>query len=201
MPAGELVLNWVMDKSKYTVAIIAGGRSRRFGSSKSKAIIDGQTLLDRALELARRMSDQVILIVNGPSAINDSSIAVYEDIIKGKGPIAGIHSALTYCQTSWLAVMPVDMPFLDLRVYQYLSPYCTHENPVAAESDAGLEPLVSFWPRSVLSAVENFLQDGDLGLYQCLNKLKAQRINCSQEVAGFEPRIFTNINRPEDLIK
>jgi len=94
------------------------------------------------------LHERVILIANDARSLGDKSIPIFADINKGKGPNAGIHSALTHCQTPWMAVMPVDMPYLETGIYHYLSPFCTYENPVVAESDAGLEPLVSFWPKS-----------------------------------------------------
>ncbi len=122
-------------------------------------------------------------------------------ILKGKGPIAGIYTALIHCQSHWMAVMPVDMPYLNISVSHYLSPFCIYENPVVAESDAGLEPLVSFWPRSTLAGIENCLKNEELGLYRCLKKLDANQIDCSEAVAGFHPSLFANINCSEDLKK
>lgn len=189
-----------MKKLSMSVAVVAGGQSRRFGSSKLVAKLWQQRLIDIAIDLAQEISPQILLVANDTNLKLKRDVQVFPDIYKGKGPLAGIHTALTHCQSSWLTVMPVDMPLLTKPVYDHLFTFCTNKVPVVAESEKGLESLVSVWPRETLSHVEDCLKNDRLGIYKCLKQVKAREVDCSP-AAGFEANIFTNINYIADLDK
>ena len=186
-------------QNKITAAILAGGKSLRFGSSKLEALFKGRSLLDRALHNASAISETVMIIGENENTKKQSAFSVYGDIYKNKGPLAGVHTALFYTKTEVVAVLPVDMPFLTAEIYTHLLTFYTNDKPLAAESDAGLEPLVSLWPAHFLPEIENCLKRDRLGLFKCWESWDAQRVDCTEAGSGFNRRIFTNINRPSDL--
>ncbi len=182
-----------------TAAVLAGGKSLRFGSSKLEAIFRGQRLLDGAVQTAAEIGSAVLVIGENIRAGAQVRVSVHADIYKKSGPLAGIHSALTHAKSPVVAILPADMPFLTTEIYEHLLHFYTNEKPLAAESDNGLEPLVSLWPVHFLPEVEKCLQQGTLGIFKCWEKWNAEKVDCSVSGAGFEQRIFTNINRPQDL--
>lgn len=60
---------------KLTVAIIAGGKSNRFGSPKAQALFNKKPLIDYAVKLAKSISEQVIIV-------NGNNLSFYESGIK-----------------------------------------------------------------------------------------------------------------------
>ncbi len=186
-------------QNNITAAVLAGGKSLRFGSSKLEAIFRGQRLLDAAVKTAADISPDVLIIGENVKAGTRAFVSIYGDIYSNKGPLAGIHAALTYAKNPLVAILPADMPFLTAEIYEYLLHFYTNEKPLAAESDKGLEPLVSLWPVHFLPEVEKCLKQGTLGIFNCWQKWNAQKVDCSVSVAGFEQRIFANINRQQDL--
>jgi molybdopterin-guanine dinucleotide biosynthesis protein A len=98
--------------------VIAGGQSSRMGRDKAFLELDGRTLLERALEVARSVSDDVKIVGQREkfSAYGD----VVEDIYPGQGPLAGIHAALRSSTAELNLMIGVDTPFLDTRFVQYL---------------------------------------------------------------------------------
>lgn len=186
-------------QSNITAAVLAGGKSQRFGSSKLDALFKGQRLLDIAVNTAAGIGSEVLIIGENAKAEKQTPVSVYSDIYKNKGPLAGIHAALTYAKNRFVAILPADMPFLSAEIYEHLLHFYTNEKPLAAESDKGLEPLVSIWPVHFLSEVEECLKQGTLGIFKCWQKWNAQKVDCSVSGAGFGHRIFANINRQQDL--
>ncbi len=181
-----------------SVAIIAGGKSRRFGAPKTEALLREQTLLEHAVRFARTLSGRVHVIgdLTFPAR---PGLTIHKDIVSGCGPVCGIYTALHFLEKEWLAVMPVDMPALHPSIYRFLYPLAKHQRPVVARSHKGLEPLVSLWPRTALKAFEQAIARKQYRLYKILEQLEATEAPLVQSVPDYDPRWFVNINYKKDL--
>jgi molybdopterin-guanine dinucleotide biosynthesis protein A len=182
-----------------TSALIAGGKSRRFGSSKLMAKYNGQRLLDRALNIAMTISKDTIIIGDLDPSIKVEAVPVYKDIVSGCGPVCGIYTALFHAQKKYVAVLPVDMPLLSPDVYRFLYPSLTEERPVVALSPKGLEPLVSIWPVALREEFEKAIENKEYKLYKLLQKFNAKEIDLESLMPSFQDSWFKNINYKEDL--
>jgi molybdopterin-guanine dinucleotide biosynthesis protein A len=98
--------------------VIAGGQSSRMGRDKAFLTLDGSTLLERALAVARSVSQEVTIV--GQREKFAASGNVIEDVYRGQGPLAGIHAALSASASELNLIVGVDTPFLDPRFVQYL---------------------------------------------------------------------------------
>jgi len=95
--------------------ILAGGQSSRMGEDKAFLQIDGKTLLQRNINLLKRIGACEVLVSR-----NDFSQGCLPDIYPNHGPLSGIHSALfkDYSDEQVtknrppILVIPVDMPLL-----------------------------------------------------------------------------------------
>jgi len=188
-----------MITNNLSVAIIAGGKSNRFGEPKSWAKFRGKRLIEYAIDLGRQLSDEVF-IINGKSLdYSHLGIATIEDIIVDCGPIGGLYSALCHTSAEFVATMPVDMPLLPPEIYEVLFSKIIADRPVVARSGSGLEPLVAIWPQNALSVVEEFIQQKKYSLRNPLQKLQAIEVNIPAEMERFKEEYFLNINYKEDL--
>ncbi len=182
-----------------TAAIIAGGKSCRFGQPKALARFDEKALIDYALDLAKSISQCVILSYGEENFYEDKDALKVEDIIKNCGPIGGIYSALIHTSTPWIAVLPCDLPLLSPSVYKILFANRQPNHPVVARSGQGLEPLVSIWPKSLATQLYEAIQSGDFSLYKAIKRLNCVEIYMPGEMSEYDPSIFFNINCAEDL--
>jgi len=73
-------------------ALLAGGRSSRFGGDKALALLDGRPLIDLALEALHAEADAVVIC--GRERHGEISIA--DRPAGGFGPLAGLNAALAY---------------------------------------------------------------------------------------------------------
>ena len=178
-----------------TVAVIAGGKSKRFGSPKYRAQVGHLRLIDMALSVARQLSPKV-MIISGLEAIKQEfDLPVFEDEFADCGPLAGIHSALLHATTEWIAVLPVDMPLLKADFYFRLQEQRKANTPVVAETVKGLEPMVSLWPHSAVPTIERALRNRQFKIHFVLEALSAVHVEFLPE----DSIHFFNVNFESDL--
>src|SRR5947209_1394482 len=101
-------------------AILCGGASRRMGQDKATLIVDGETLLQRAIARMRTVADPVILAAAGMSVDAPPGCVVVHDAVR-RGPLAGIPAALRASPHSLCAVVAVDMPDLSPALLRALA--------------------------------------------------------------------------------
>ena len=191
-----------MDGASPDVAafILAGGKSTRMGADKALVALDGRTLLARALELARSVTPEVRIV--GDAGKFAPFAPAVEDVFRDCGPLGGIHAALRASQTELNLILAVDVPFVSLALLQFLITRA-RSSPAAAvtvaRSGGGWQPLCAVYRREFGDAAENALREGrckiDALFGADTNVIEEEEL----EVAGFSPRIFRNLNTPEEL--
>ena len=190
----------MIEKNDLTVSILAGGTSSRFGEPKELFIYQGQPLLLHALDLAKKISNKIMVITNrNNQSILLSDIRKVSDVKKNCGPLGGIYTALFHSDTTFVAVMPCDMPGLTSDVYDLLYRERHPEKPVALASEKGVEPMVSIWPKALISGLKKFIYLGKLEMRMVLAGLDAKIINVQNTSENFRSDLFLNINSKKDL--
>jgi molybdopterin-guanine dinucleotide biosynthesis protein A len=181
--------------------ILAGGKSTRMGTDKAFVMLDGRTLLARALELAWAAASDVRIV--GDRAKFAAFAPVVEDVFPGCGPLGGIHAALRASQADLNLILAVDVPFVTLALLQYLMQRA-RERPLAiatvARSGTGWQPLCAVYRREFAEAAEMSLQAGRYKIDALFDVNRTQVITESGlQAAGFSPDVFRNLNTPDEL--
>lgn len=191
----------VMPVSALTAFILAGGRSTRMGADKAFVLLDGRTLLARALDLARSLTSDVRIV--GDPAKFASFGSVVEDLFPGCGPLAGIHAALRSSQTDLNLILAVDIPFLTPALLQYMFGRAKDFSSamVTVPSTArGLQPLCAVYRRDFASIAEKALRAGVYKIGALFDEAGVQVISEPElQSAGFSSDLFSNLNTPDDL--
>lgn len=163
-----------------TVAILAGGKSRRFGSDKALAVIPstGLTFLQHAIEVARRIAHEVVVVGGDATRYADSGARVVPDSAPDCGPVGGLSTALNLVTTKYLVVTGVDQPMLtaaDLR--RLLDGLGAGAAAVFAGPEGRFEPLpVALVVSRCRAVVQNLARTGSLPLRDA--------------ICGLEPTIY-----------
>ncbi len=189
----------MIDKADITVAILAGGKSSRFGTPKEHAIFRDRKLIQISLEIAGKISTNKMIISGNRYPELSPNIPVVKDIIPDLGPIGGIYTAMHQADTPYIATLPCDMPLLTPRVYQILATHQKDIYPVAAISESGLEPLVGIWPVSNITVFLESICHKRLSLRNVLAQTNAATIYIPDYFDNYSPDIFFNINYRSDL--
>jgi len=175
--------------------LLAGGHSRRFGSDKRKAQLDGRTLLEIAAgKLARAVSGELMVAVGvaALAAIPGGAIALRDEAAE-HGPLGGIVAGLRRARTG-LLVLACDLPWVGTATLELLVRLgAKHHRIVAPRSGIGWEPLVGYYPREALDVLVGALRSHCLAPHRILDKTGALA------VAGVPAAELRNVNRPDDL--
>jgi len=191
--------------------ILIGGRSSRLGTDKAFVELGGRTLAQRAVENVRRgLSPERITMVAGSStqfaieAITADTPFIF-DLLEGRGPIGGLHAALSYASTPWIFVLACDYPFVSSELIGLLAGNVDDEyGAVVPEQDDGrLQPLCAFYKVETARAiVEEIIERPRVSppMHEVVDLLNPLVVKFSEygDLDGSE-EFFVNINTVEDL--
>ena len=183
-----------------TVAILAGGRSKRMGSDKALLTIEGIPLLQRVINAAHTLADARIIISNSPTTHSPFLWPLFPDRFPDAGPLGGLATALHHATTSHLLLLACDMPNLTPPLLQYLidQPRASH-GVIIPEDENGLQPLCAVYSRSVLPLAEDTIEQGQLSMQTFVGRIDARVVNREKwdsHSEGHDP--FANFNTPEE---
>ena len=88
------------------------------GADKAFLELAGKPLILRAIEVARE-AVAVVKIVGDPRKFAAFG-PVIEDVYHDRGPLGGIHAALTNSEAEWNLILAVDLPFVPAQFLKYL---------------------------------------------------------------------------------
>jgi molybdopterin-guanine dinucleotide biosynthesis protein A len=103
--------------------ILAGGSSRRFGSPKALALLDGVPLVEIAAHSLGSVVGQVVVSTNDPESLAWLELPTVPDRYPGRGPLAGIHAGLAWAidrGARGICCLPCDTPLVPPRFLQLL---------------------------------------------------------------------------------
>lgn len=163
-------------------AILAGGHSRRFGSDKAAALVDGRPLLDHVADALRPQVDA--LVVAGREWPMLESVS---DLPKaGLGPLGGLAGALAYAHRQGFdAVLSsgCDLIGIPPDLVQQLG-----DAPGVVDE----QPLLGLWSPAAAEVLIKWLADSqNRSVYRFADHIAARRVSLSTPIR--------NANRPEDL--
>jgi molybdopterin-guanine dinucleotide biosynthesis protein A len=186
-----------------TVAIQAGGESRRMGQDKALAPFLGKPLISRVIERLAPIADEVILTTNKPESYRFLGLPLYPDILPGRGALGGLYTALESANGDLVAVVACDMPFASSELIQAM-----HAALLSAQADlaipvisGGMEPFHAVYRRETcLLPILQALQAGKWRVDSWFSQARLLPIP-PEVVWKYDPRelCFWNVNTPDEL--
>ena len=186
---------------KVIAGILAGGGSRRFGSDKAFAYHKGKTLLERTVEKASHLTEDIYILAKKPDLYTSIGCPVLSDSFPVSTPLNGIISIFPYVK-GWLLLLACDIPFFDIGVLDLLWESRDAEKASVIRINGKYQPFLGLYPRSVLHFWEDAFVRGDFHLQRVVESMPRIVYEEYELVQmGFEISSFSNINTPEDLAK
>ena len=133
-------------------AVLAGGRSSRFGSDKAAALLDGRTLLDRVIDALRPQVDALVICGREHAGLTSVPDRPGPDL----GPLGGLNAALHHAAAHGfeaVVTVPCDTPFLPDDLVERLR---TAEGAAYAMSI----PVIGWWPSTLAGRLDDHLATG-----------------------------------------
>ncbi len=181
---------------KYSVAILAGGKSTRMGQDKALLKLNNERFIDR---LAKEFlpCGEVFLSTAHPGDYADVGLRVVADEHKEIGPIEGIRQALIFSKRDYVFVCAADMPFLKKEMADYLAEFISSDYDAYVFTDEKrMHPLCAIYHKSVLPVIEELIAKGKYRLAEILYAVRTKFV--SLEYSCFDTKTVRNINTREE---
>ncbi len=191
-----------MTPATLTVAVLAGGHSRRMGRDKAALPVGPERLLQRVVRRVRPYAAQVLVVARTTDAYPWAGAPVLADAYPERGPLGGIATALAAARTPFLAAVACDMPFVRGDLLQHLAGFlAAHpQYDIALPRDAhDIQPLHAVYRvATARPAFEAALAMPRASIRAAFRGLRV-RLFPAAELQAFDPqRAFWNINTPAD---
>lgn len=187
-------MNLRKDNALYGL-VLAGGQSSRMGKDKSMLDYHGMPQRDYVFQLLNNFCQKVYTSV-GKASKTVANHSTIEDAFEMKGPLNAILSAFKQePSVAWITV-PVDMPYIDANIIQYLVDNRNVYKTATCFYDSGdqqPEPLLTIWEPKADALLKDFFGQGRISPREFLKSTNIQLLNIPDKKA------LMNVNTPEDL--
>jgi molybdopterin-guanine dinucleotide biosynthesis protein A len=187
-------------RADVTAFVLAGGKSSRMGSDKAFLRIGDETLLANAMKVAGVVAKEVRIV--GDTAKFAAFGQVLEDVYRDRGPLGGIHGALSSSMTQLNLMLAVDLPFVIAKFLEYLLLRARESGAMVTlpRADGGLQPLCGVYRRGFADVAERSLRDGKNKIDPLFKRVETCVIAEDELLrAGFSVEMFRNLNTPEEF--
>lgn len=189
--------------------VLAGGASSRMGVAKANLILDGRTLLERAVSSADVISNSPVRVISRDGADIDVRFTYISDLpVPGpnrgvRAPIVGLYTAIETSTAEWIFILAADLPFVSVELLRLLANHRTDEidTIVPIQTDGRRQPLCALYRRLICrDAVREVLKVDDLSFAALLVKIRVAEVGPMEyrHLRGHE-NFFLNVNTPDDL--
>jgi molybdopterin-guanine dinucleotide biosynthesis protein A len=180
--------------------VLAGGMSSRYGKNKALVEFHGIPLIERVLGVMRPIFRHVIIITNTPDEYSHLELPMYQDIIKGLGPLGGIFTGLQVIPDNAGFFVACDMPFLNQGLIRHMVEIKADFDLVVPRISEYMEALHSLYDKRCQSKIKSLIDSGIYQVFRFFNEVSVRYVD-ENEVRMFDPdlRSFLNINSPEAL--
>ena len=184
---------------KYSLLLLAGGKSKRMGADKAKLLYNGKTFVDNLLEKAEQLGITNIYLSGYSQAVGAAKLI--QDLYPEVGPLGGIHAGLCQVQTPYCLVLPIDVPQMPVEFLSSLLTY--HEEmiernenkqvPLLLERKEFLEPLIGIYPAVMAGFIEERIQSQMLSVFRMVKAWGHENYRCDIKESD-----IANINTKEE---
>ena len=182
-----------MRHEKYSLILLAGGKSSRMGREKAELIYEGKTFVQHMLDKARAAGIEKCLL-SGYEAEGLDALTVWDEYPQ-RGPLGGIHACMKAAETPYCLVLPIDVPALPVEILEGL--LSCHEK---RQSDKVLiwehgvrqEPLIAIYPTAMAEAIGDIIRRQPAPVFRALD-----RLGWDSFIMETEEGLGMNINTPE----
>src|SRR5699024_1215750 len=149
-----------------TGILLAGGKSRRYGTPKAFAEINNTYFYEYIYQLLHNTCDEVIIVTREEfiHCFNRAEHVIVDiEKCKGCGSLVRMYSAMIESLAFQYIFLLCDMPLLEHTAIELLLE--NHQQDIIiVQVNSNLQPLVSVWNREILLFIDRALNQGTYSL-------------------------------------
>ena len=174
-----------------TAYILIGGESKRFGSPKWQATINGRSILDRIWGACNGFENRYVIGKEKPDSI---SYPFIKDELDIQAPINGLYTAFNNAKTDWILLLSCDLPLIAKSVFETLWGSKTENiSAIIPKANGITQVTCGFYHKRMVPILENEIQNGNYSLFKLVEKLNPYYINFGNNQS------FLNMNTKKDM--
>ena len=175
--------------------VLSGGAGRRLGRPKAGVVLEGRTLVERAVETLRPHCRAVLVVSRPEVELPSLDAAVCFDRPGPDAPLNALATGLAALDTADALVLACDLPSAQ-PVVDRLALAPTGAAAVARDrSSRRWQPLCARYPRvAALEACERLLASGEVRLLPLIEALGPRAVDATTDE-------LANVNSPDDLAR
>jgi molybdopterin-guanine dinucleotide biosynthesis protein A len=206
-----------------TGVILAGGRNSRIGQKKAFLEIGGKRIVDRTVEIYKKIFKEILIITNTPEDYQylkfenhpspillpsqsssykggeeKGEVKIYTDLIPHKGSLGGIYTGLYYSKSDYAFFTACDMPFLNEKVIKHIIKWAKDYDIIVPYFKRRLHPLHAVYSKRCLPIFKEMVEEDRLKIKGLFSKFKVKRVT---DIPETKLPPFFNINTIEDYKK
>ena len=175
-----------------SVVILAGGKSKRFGSPKINAKINGIEFGEIIISTLRNAGFKNLSLVGGsPNDASRWGVGNINDQYPDSGPLGALITAMRECVTESLMILPCDVPYIDETSCDLLSNISDGFDLRVAKTDSP-QWLCSTWQISAREFLEREFETGERAIHKVSEKLKIEFVQLPNSA-------LINVNEPGQI--
>ena len=176
-----------------SVFILIGGESKRFGSIKYLAKINGDPIISRVIKACENFRSYTLVGKNLPSELKNKSFI--EDKHNIKAPIIGLQTALKYSSTKWILLLSSDLPLINKSIFTKMWRYRnSKKNIIIPVVNGTFQTTCAFYNTEIENECMKQINKKRLSLISLVKRIGYFPIDFSNE-----PHSFLNVNTKKDL--
>lgn len=185
-----------------TGAILAGGRSRRFGSNKALARWEGGALIETVVERMRPLFPTLLILVKDARPfqfLEAPGIRILRDMDPESHPLAGIHTALAHSDTEYSFITACDMPFVKPEMIRILCHASCGRDAAIPIWKGVPQPLCGVYSVRCLKALREMRATRRFSVRDIFSRVETVFLE-EREILRIDPQglSFVDIDTPED---
>lgn len=163
------------------------------GADKGLLSLHGRPLVEHVIDRLKPQVEQLKIIANRNQATYaDQGLPLLTDLLPDyPGPLVGILSGLTDCETDYALFIPADAPNLPHNLVERL--WAAQKAPAVAADSRGWQPLCCILAKSALPALQAAVERGERSPMQWL---RSQAPTVSEFTEG---EWVWSVNTPQEL--
>lgn len=182
---------------KLAVIVACGGISKRFGEDKTAQMLEGETLLDRSVRIAKKYGGSIALAARSDAVHGPGDIPLLIDEQPEIGPISALASGFDFAEQngcSHILLLACDQPFLPADLADRLEAAIGDAGvamPISADKDQNMAAL---W-RCDRAALQEYIAGGGRSLWKFAEQVGKVRVEWDE--CGADP--FADIDDRSQL--
>ncbi len=195
-----------MNENNILGVILAGGKSRRFGTDKSNTKLGNKTLLEHTISKIEKDFPEILIVSNQQKfRITSKNIFVIKDYIEGYlGPLIGVLSAMKWIKMNkrkydWISTFPCDTPFFDKKIISKLKKASKKKTKKLFffKSGGNRHNIFGLWSLKLIDVLEKDIHNNYRKVELWADKIGFEIININNNKIDS----FLNINTKDDFEK